>query len=344
MAAKSISIKARQRRSGGRAGKVGGLISGDLRAAAGRPAAGGPATDSERGAEVSRGRSSVEGRESRLERRPERCARVGTGKQRASKPDVAVRTRGQTDTANAGSSEPNRNGEAAPVSPPSVLSERASGRKESPGQTDRLMEQVAEPANLNAAWKKVRQNGGAPGIDGITVEAFPALLANRIETLRTQLLDGSYRPSPLRRHTIPKPHGGERVLGIPTVQDRLVQQAILQVRLVRLQLPNEMKLDLGMGGLERREFALGFLHAVLAEHRLAGGDGPADRIRIMRLRHGDKTHAAGGTARRARRGADPGFGLGEIVGDAHGRAHSHLAHLCARREEEPWRASCPVSG
>ena len=91
------------------------------------------------------------------------------------------------------------------------------------------MEQVAEPANLNAAWKKVRHNGGAPGIDGISVEAFPALLANRIEVLRTQLLDGSYRPAPLRRHTIPKPHGGERVLGIPTVQDRLVQQAILQV-------------------------------------------------------------------------------------------------------------------
>lgn len=70
-----------------------------------------------------------------------------------------------------------------------------------------------------------------------------------------------------------------------------------------LRLPDEMKLDLGMGGLERREFALGFLHAVLAEHRLAGGDGLADRIRIMRLRHGDKTHAAGGTARRARAAA-----------------------------------------
>ena len=69
-----------------------------------------------------------------------------------------------------------------------------------------------------------------PGIDGISVDAFPAPLASRIEVLRTQLLDGSYRPTALRRHTIPKPHGGERVLGIQTVQDRLVQQAILQVR------------------------------------------------------------------------------------------------------------------
>ena len=91
------------------------------------------------------------------------------------------------------------------------------------------MEQVAETANWNAAWQRVRQNGGAPGIDGITVEAFPTHFRARAETLRQQLLDGSYRPSALRRVTIPKPNGGERLLGIPTVQDRLVQQALLQV-------------------------------------------------------------------------------------------------------------------
>lgn len=91
------------------------------------------------------------------------------------------------------------------------------------------MEQVADHANLNAAWKRVRQNGGAPGIDGLTIEQFPATLAGRTEALREQLLDGSYRPSALRRVTIPKPNGGERQLGIPTVQDRLVQQALLQV-------------------------------------------------------------------------------------------------------------------
>jgi RNA-directed DNA polymerase len=91
------------------------------------------------------------------------------------------------------------------------------------------MEQVADRANLNAAWRRVRENGGAPGIDGITIEAFPAHLGTRAETLRQALLDGSYRPSALRRVTIPKPNGGERQLGIPTVQDRLVQQALLQV-------------------------------------------------------------------------------------------------------------------
>jgi len=91
------------------------------------------------------------------------------------------------------------------------------------------MERVADPANLNAAWRRVRENGGAPGSDGMTIEAFPVHLAGRTETLRQALLDGSYRPSALRRVTIPKPNGGERQLGIPTVQDRVVQQALLQV-------------------------------------------------------------------------------------------------------------------
>jgi RNA-directed DNA polymerase len=91
------------------------------------------------------------------------------------------------------------------------------------------MEQVADRANLNVAWQRVRGNGGAPGIDGITIEAFPEHLHARAETLRQALLDGSYRPSALRRVSIPKPNGGERQLGIPTVQDRLVQQALLQV-------------------------------------------------------------------------------------------------------------------
>jgi len=140
-----------------------------------------------------------------------------------------VTTSGQPDSADAGSSAPKASGEAASPLPWSVGSERASERQESPGQNDRLMEQVADHANLNAAWRRVRQNGGAPGIDGITVEAFPEHLRARAETLRQQLLEGSYRPSALRRVTIPKPNGGERQLGIPTVQDRLVQQALLQV-------------------------------------------------------------------------------------------------------------------
>ncbi len=137
-------------------------------------------------------------------------------------------TRGQTD-ADKASPEPRQSGETGKHLPREVLSTRANEQKESPGQNDKLMEQVADPANLNAAWKRVRENGGAPGIDGITVGVFPEQAKPRSEALRRELLEGSYRPSPLRRVKIPKPSGGERLLGIPTVQDRVVQQAFLQV-------------------------------------------------------------------------------------------------------------------
>jgi RNA-directed DNA polymerase len=80
------------------------------------------------------------------------------------------------------------------------------------------MEKVADPANLNLAWHKVRTNGGAGGVDGVTLEAFPRLIRERTERLRKELLEGHYRPSPLRRVKIPKPNGGERMLGIPTVR------------------------------------------------------------------------------------------------------------------------------
>jgi RNA-directed DNA polymerase len=137
-------------------------------------------------------------------------------------------TRGQSDAHNA-SPEPRDNGETAKPSPREVLSIKANEQKESPGQNERLMEEVAALANLNAAWQRVRENGGAPGIDGITVAAFVEHAKPRAEALRKQLLEGSYRPSPLRRAKIPKPNGGERLLGIPTVQDRVIQQAFLQV-------------------------------------------------------------------------------------------------------------------
>jgi len=92
-----------------------------------------------------------------------------------------------------------------------------------------LMEAVVDDANIELAWKNVRANRGAPGPDGISIAMFPEWLRSRWSDIRQQLLDGAYRPSPVRRKTIDKPDGGERQLGIPNVLDRLIQQAIVQV-------------------------------------------------------------------------------------------------------------------
>ncbi len=83
---------------------------------------------------------------------------------------------------------------------------------------------------MRRAWKRVKRNNGAPGIDGMTLEEFPTHARAHGPEIRHSLLDGTYQPSPLRRKSIPKPGGkGERLLGIPTVVDRVIGQAILQV-------------------------------------------------------------------------------------------------------------------
>ena len=96
------------------------------------------------------------------------------------------------------------------------------------GSSD-LMEQVCERRNLQAALKRVRRNAGSPGTDGMTVEELPDHLRVHWLRLREELLTGRYRPQPVKRVGIPKPGGGERELGIPTVLDRFIQQALLQV-------------------------------------------------------------------------------------------------------------------
>ena len=95
--------------------------------------------------------------------------------------------------------------------------------------TQGLMEKIAGSANLNQAYKRVKANQGAPGVDGMTVSDLRAWIAANKDALITALLAGSYQPQPVRGVEIPKPGGGNRQLGIPTVVDRLVQQAILQV-------------------------------------------------------------------------------------------------------------------
>ena len=92
-----------------------------------------------------------------------------------------------------------------------------------------VMEEVACPANLNQAYKRVKANKGAAGVDGMPVSALRAWIAEHRDWLVTALLDGTYQPAAVRGVTLPKPGGGTRQLGIPTVVDRLVQQAIVQV-------------------------------------------------------------------------------------------------------------------
>jgi RNA-directed DNA polymerase len=92
------------------------------------------------------------------------------------------------------------------------------------------MQRVVSRENMQRAWKRVKANHGAPGVDEMTVEEFPAFVREHWATVRQSLLDGTYEPLPVRRVTIPKPGDkGERRLGIPTVRDRVIQQAIQQV-------------------------------------------------------------------------------------------------------------------
>ena len=92
-----------------------------------------------------------------------------------------------------------------------------------------LMELIVDQDNMDRAWRQVRSNRGAAGPDGMTIAEFPDWCLEHWPTIRQQLLDGTYRPQPVRRVTIPKSDGGERMLGIPNVLDRVIQQAIGQV-------------------------------------------------------------------------------------------------------------------
>jgi RNA-directed DNA polymerase len=91
------------------------------------------------------------------------------------------------------------------------------------------LEKLLESEQLRAAYRAVKANAGAPGIDGMTVEALGPHLRKHWETIAAKLRAGHYRPSPVRAVDIPKPHGGVRTLGIPTVLDRFIQQTVLQV-------------------------------------------------------------------------------------------------------------------
>jgi RNA-directed DNA polymerase len=101
--------------------------------------------------------------------------------------------------------------------------------EDAPVEGGRLRERVIERENLRQALKQVKRNGGSPGVDGMTVEELPSYLRQHWPGIRQALLEGTYEPAPVRRVEIPKDGGGVRALGIPTVLDRFIQQALLQV-------------------------------------------------------------------------------------------------------------------
>ena len=106
---------------------------------------------------------------------------------------------------------------------------RARRGTENPAGNQRVMEEICERENRREALKRVRANQGSPGIDGMTVDELPEYLGQHWPAIREQLLSGTYEPEPVLRVEIDKPEGGVRKLGIPTVLDRLVQQAVQQV-------------------------------------------------------------------------------------------------------------------
>jgi len=109
--------------------------------------------------------------------------------------------------------------------------ESSTGKRgtESPAITEQLMEEVCGRENCKQALKRVKANKGSAGVDGMTVQQLPEYLIQHWPAIREQLLSGTYKPQPVKRVEIPKPDGGVRKLGIPTVLDRFIQQAVMQV-------------------------------------------------------------------------------------------------------------------
>src|SRR6516162_2002212 len=120
-------------------------------------------------------------------------------------------------------------GEAPPAAADKTETCAATTDSERPAVFGPSMEAILERSNLRKALAQVRANKGAAGIDGMSFEALGPYLKEHWPAIRAQLLDGSYKPQPVRRVEIPKPGGGIRPLGIPTVLDRFVQQAVMQV-------------------------------------------------------------------------------------------------------------------
>src|SRR6516165_4774050 len=120
-------------------------------------------------------------------------------------------------------------GEAREAGKEETESPRVMNGAENPARTNRVMEEVCERENLKEALWRVKANKGSAGVDGMTIGGISDYLQQHWPAIREQLLSGTYQPKPVRRVEIPKPDGGVRKLGIPTVLDRFIQQAVMQV-------------------------------------------------------------------------------------------------------------------
>jgi RNA-directed DNA polymerase len=120
-------------------------------------------------------------------------------------------------------------GEARTAGREETESRGAAHDTENPANTNQRMEEVCERENRKEAWRQVKANQGSAGIDRMTVGQLSEYLKQHWPVIREQLLNGTYEPKPVRRVEIPKPDGGVRQLGIPSVLDRFIQQAVMQV-------------------------------------------------------------------------------------------------------------------
>lgn len=138
-------------------------------------------------------------------------------------------TQREQKTSNEGWSAKNRVEPEGMQGAPSVSAASEDGRNNGNEYSGNLLEKIVDRNNLNQAYKRVKANRGSHGVDGMKVDELLPYLKQHGTTIRQALLEGDYVPAPVRRKEIPKPGGGVRLLGIPTVLDRMIQQAITQV-------------------------------------------------------------------------------------------------------------------
>jgi len=165
-------------------------------------------------------------------------------------------------------------GEAREAGREETESAGAMSGPENPGSTNRLMEEVCERGNLKEALRRVKGNQGSAGIDRMTVDQLSAYLKQHWPAIREQLLSGAYEPKPVRRVEIPKPDGGVRKLGIPTVLDRFIQQAVMQV------LQKQWDRTFSDHSYGFRPGRSAHQAVAQAQQYIAAGHGPCERSRV----------------------------------------------------------------